>query len=218
MGSTVASGTLGITFNHGTEYGKPTIYMDWSKDSALVRVEESVRSCGNSTTYGSIAFDVYNKNYGVGDGTTTVTVYGCPISNADTSTALAEQFDQSSYESFGKYSKRVDNKILANVTDASYFATECLNEYSQPISLIKMNSRGIVNIYPDDILGIYEPTRLKLANLAITKLHELTWNSNPASLTSYIEAEKTPYGIDLTYLLTEDSGYLLQEDGYKILL
>lgn len=218
LGSDTASGTLGIVFSHGTEYGKPTIFMDWSKDLGLVNVEEKWRSCGNSSTYGSIAFDVYNKKYGVDSGTTTISVYGCPISNAGTSTILVESFAQDSYEAYGKYSKRVDNKIFANTTDAGYFATECLNEYSEPISLVKMNTRGIVDVYPDDLLGVYEPTRLKLSNLCITKLCELNWTAFPASFNCYIEAEKTPYGIDLTYLLAEDGSFLLQENGDRILL
>jgi hypothetical protein len=46
----------------------------------------------------------------------------------------------------------------------------------------------------------------------------LKWNAYPASLTSYIEAEKSNIGLDLSYLLNEEGGYVLQENGDRILL
>lgn len=218
LGSDVSSGTFGISFSHGTEYGYPAVFIDWSQDDGYIRTEEISRNCGDYNSYGDISFNVYNKKYGVSDGTATITVYGCPVSNSGANTVLAENFDQDSFESYGKYSKRIDNKIFAGTTDASNFTTEFLNEYSQPINLIKMNTRGIVDIYPDDLVGVYEPTRLKLSNLAIVKLCELEWRAFPASFKCYIEAEKTNYGLDLTYLLQENGSYLLQENGYRILL
>jgi hypothetical protein len=218
LGSTVASGTVGLTFSHGTIYGKPSIYMDWSSSGTTTRVIEDTRYCGNSSTYGSMAFTVYNKQYGIASGTTTITVNGCPISNAGATTVLAENQAQTSVESYGKYAQRVDNKILGNLADANYFTTELLQDRSIPQNIIKMNTRGIVDIYPDDVIAVYEPTRLKIQNLAITHMSQLQWNSHPAMFSSYIEAELRPYGIELSYLLTEDGGFLLQEDGNKILL
>jgi len=216
LGSSVGTQGATISFTHSASLGYPTIYMDWSVDGTALKLTETSRSCGDYDTKGNLIFTLTNRNYGVSAGTATVTVYGCPIINAGTSTVMAEALSQSSYETYGKYSQRFDNRILANVSDANSMASAILSDTANPLNIIKANTKGIVDLFPDDIVRVYEPTRLKLDNFGIVRLCELSWESYPASFKTYLEIEKTEYRQDLAYLLLETGDFILLETGDKI--
>lgn len=218
MGSTTGTQNGTLSFTHASALGYPTIYMDWSTAGTQIKLTEVSRSCGNSTTVGNITFTLTNKAYGVSAGTTTLTVLGCPISNAGTATVLSETLAQSSYESYGKFSTRYDNKVLASVENANGLGTTILSQYSEPIRNMKMNTKGIVDLYPNDVIQVVEPTRLKLSNLGVTRLVELNWQNDPSMFTNYIEAWKLDMGFGAYFMLQENGDYILQENGDKIYL
>jgi hypothetical protein len=210
LGSSTETQNVTISFS---KYA--CIYNQWSNSgSASTAISEIGRDCGDYNSYGSMVFEVRNKNYPTSSGTYNITANGCPISNAGSITVLAEKINQSSWESFGNYSQRIDNRIFANTTDASDFCDSVLNEKAYPIYKIKSNCRGIVDLYPDDIIAFYD-AKTFLDHIGIVTLCELNYDNEKNGFSMYLEAEKMKYQ-EVDFLLLEDSNYLLQETGYKI--
>ena len=81
-----------------------------------------------------------------------------------------------------------------------------------------MQNKGIVDLYPNEIINIVEPKTTKLNHLGVVTLSELEWQNTPASFMSYIEAVKTPISDKNNFVLTEDDELMLTEDGYRILI
>jgi hypothetical protein len=104
---------------------------------------------------------------------------------------LVEKLAQSSFEKYGKYSTRYDNYVLASSADALELADDILSLYSEPRRILKMQTKGIVDLYPNEIITVTEPTILKIDNMAITKCVELEWNNYPSAFNNYVEAVKT---------------------------
>ena len=203
--------TITITL---TEYA--SIYMEVSDAEVDCVLTETSRDCGDYNSYGSVVVSLLNKNYPSAAGDYNLTVKGCPISNAGAGTVLVEKINQGSIETYGKYSERIDNKIFANAVDAGAFATAVLDENAVPKEIIKASCRGMVDIYPDDILS-FTDEKTKLDHVAIEETITLSYQNYPASFDMYIEARKLPFNL-VGFMLLDSGGFLLREDGGKIKL
>lgn len=198
-----------------TEYA--CIYLQWSDADSDTTIRELSRTCGGHNSYGSVVLELTNKNYPDDSADYDITVKGCPISNADSGTVLAEAVNQVSIDTYGLASERIDNKIFANLTDAQDFADGVIDEVGLPKEMIIARCRGIADIYPNDVVAVVE-NKAGLSHMAIADTVEIEYRTYPAQFTMSLQAEKTPHKMISGCLLTEDGECLLTEDDEKILL
>jgi hypothetical protein len=187
---TIAEKTKAITITL-TEH--PVMHIQVSDNLTDCEIISVDIDCGTSAVAGSVVVTLKNLLYGSDKGDYDLVVKGCPITNAGATTVVGETIDWTSWSTYGKFSDRIDNKMICGKTDVEATADAIIAEKAYPIEMIKAKCRGIVDIYPDDIVRFIESRKTYLDHLGIVVLVELEYQKDPASFTMNIEAEKTNY-------------------------
>lgn len=149
--------------------------------------------CGTSAAVGSVTITLRNKNYPSDAGDYDLTVNACPVLNASATTHIGETLGIVSWNAYGKYPQRFDNKIIASKANAEALADAIVAEKGEPIQQASLTSRGIVDIYPDDIIRVVEGRKTKLNHLVIVTMCQLRYTVDPASFLMTLVGEKTNY-------------------------
>lgn len=169
---------------------KPVMYLQVSDAESDCEITAIDIDCGTSAVAGSITITLRNKNYPSAQGDYDLSVSGCPVLNASANVHIGETINPQSWRTYGKFSQRIDNKIIGSKADAEALADAVIAEKGTPIERVSAEARGVVDIYPDDIVRLVEARKTKLNHLVIITASELHYQKDPASFTMKLAGEK----------------------------